>query len=425
MRAKPGYISSRLPTEDWIALHGMTDIKPGLQLLLTNLLHDDPEDTWKFYEAVPEMDGLEIPSVPQPSSSSLQDWVKARVVSWDWEGLARRFCSLEAKEVETLAEMTEIMVVQISKLEAEMVRTAFQAGMEVVLEAWGQQRVHSLFWTQVGLGLLVRLVCRSDWLPASEIIALLTSKLHVAWLHIRPPSLHIFADIERGMVTLFVLEVLVNTKQSQELVKYLNMWNCLSCLQSEVAVTKRDAILLSVLELLLKPDQTDSVETLVAALDVMAARMKDNQDRQTKKRQELVSTEIIKRMINHSMDGRRLYAKYKLLRACQFNLESGMTRGLVMVLANKRNNMLREAMQIYNAGVRWGIYCSQACKRPLTLRLNSTLTLEEMSVILHTFLRRLPTPSQLQSDQTPLTIYIKLEEIAGPDYGVTVLNRVG
>merc|ERR1719219_238837 len=96
-----------------------------------------------------------------------------------------------------------------------------------------------------------------------------------------------------------------------------------------------------------------------------------------------------------------------------------------MMLANKRNNMLREAMQVYNAGVRWGIYCSQAVERPLTLRLNSALTLEEMSVILQTFLRRLPTPSQLQSDQTPLTIYFNMEEIAGPDYGVTVLNRVG
>ena len=416
---------SRLPSEDWVALHSMTDIKPGLQLLLTNLIHDDPEDTWKFYEAVPEMEGLEIPEVPPPQSSSLQDWIQARIINSDWDELARRFCSLEAKEVETLAEMTEIMVINISKLEAEVVRVAFQAGMELVLEMRGEERVHSLFWSQAGLGLLLNLVCRSEWSEASRVIALLTSKLHVDWLHLRPPSLNIFADIERGMATLFVLEVLVNSKQSQELVHYLNMWGCLSCLHSELAVSRRDAILLSVLEWLIKQRQTDCVETLVAAMDVMAARMKENQDKQVKKRQEVVCSKIIKKMINEpSMDGRRLYAKYKLIRNCEFNLDGGMTRGLVMLLANKRNNMIREATQVYNAGVRWGIYCSQARNRPLTLRLNSALTLEEMSVILHTFLRRLPDPTDLQNEQT-LTIYINLEEITPPDYGITMLSRVG
>ena len=81
------------------------------------------------------------------------------------------------------------------------------------------------------------------------------------------------------MITLFVLEVLVNTKQSRELVKYLNMWSFLSWFQSEVAVTKRDAIFLSVLECLVKADQTESVETVVAVLDVMANRMEEEQNK--------------------------------------------------------------------------------------------------------------------------------------------------
>ena len=414
---------SRLPAEDWIALHRMTNIKPGLQLLLTNLLNDDPVDTWKFYESVPEMEGLEIPEVLAPVSSSLQDWVQDRINQSDWDQLARRFCSLEAKEVETLADMTETLVIKISQLDAGVVSVAFQAGMEVVLETRGEEKVHSLFWTQVGLGLVVQQTCRSEWSSASHIIGLLTSKLHIDWLHIRPPSLNIFAEIERGMVTLFVLEVLVHSKQSQELVKYLNMWDSLSCLQSEVAVIKRDDILVSVLELLTRR-QMDCVETLVAALDVMAPGMKENRDQQLKKRQEVVCTQIVKKMINHSLDGRRLFAKYKLIRACEFNLEAGLTRGLVMMLASKRTNMTKEATQVYNAGVRWGTYCSQEPTRPLTIKLNSALTLEEMSVILQTYLRKLPSITELEADQA-LTIFINLEEITVPDYGVTVLNRVG
>ena len=137
-----------------------------------------------------------------------------------------------------------------------------------------------------------------------------------------------------------------------------------------------------------------------------------------------VSTNIVKMMINHSLDGRRLYAKYKLIRACKFNLEAGLTRGLVMMLANKRNNMIKEATQVYQAGVRWGTYCSQANDRPLILRLNSALTLEEMSVILQNFLRRLPSLTELETDQT-LTVYINMEEITVTDHGITVLNRVG
>ena len=415
---------SRLPNQDWLALHKMTDIKPGLQHLLTNLIHDDPVDTWKFYESVPEMEGLEIPEVRPPLSTSMQDWIQDRINKSDWDELARRFCSLEAKEVETLADMTETMVIKISQLAAEIVRVAFQAGMEVVLETRGEEKVHILFWTQVGLGLLLNQVCRSEWSSACHIISLLTSKLHIDWLHIRPPSLNIFAEIERGMVPLFVLEVLVNSNQSQELVKYLNMWNFLSCLQSEVAVTKRDAILLSVLELLIKPNHTDCVETLVGALDVMSANMKENQDPQLKKRQEVVCSKIVKMMINSGLDGRRLFAKYKLIRACEFNLDAGLTRGLVMMLANTRNNMVREASQVYNAGLRWGTYCSQSRTSPLILKLNSTLTLEEMSIILQTFLRRLPSLNEFETDQT-LTIYINLEEITVTDYGVTILNRVG
>ena len=49
---------------------------------------------------------------------------------------------------------------------------------------------------------------------------------------------------------LFVLEVLVRTKQGREMVEYLKKWNFLQCFESEEAIKKRDEVLLSVLECL-------------------------------------------------------------------------------------------------------------------------------------------------------------------------------
>ena len=53
-------------------LHNMIDIKPGLELLIIQLEHADPDIVFKFYQSLPEMEGLEIPEVTPPLDCSLQ-----------------------------------------------------------------------------------------------------------------------------------------------------------------------------------------------------------------------------------------------------------------------------------------------------------------------------------------------------------------
>jgi len=156
-------------------------------------------------------------------------------------------------------------------------------------------------------------------------------------------------------------------------------------------------------------------------MEVMAGSMKKDCSPDKKKHEEMYN-KIMRMMINQCLPGSRVFAKYKLARECQFQLEDGVTRGLVMLLADKRNNMTKAASQVYKSGIKWGVYWPQPSKRPLTLRLASSLTLEEMSVIIQDYLRTIGR--NLQTDQS-LTIFINLEEISVSDNsGVTVLNRV-
>ena len=364
----------------------MIDIKPGLELLIIQLEHADPDIVFKFYQSLPEMEGLEIPEVTPPLDCSLQLWISGRVEDGDWAQLAERFCSISPSEPRVLAGFSENLVLRISVLESELIKAAFQTGVDLVLEKRGGESVHKLFWTQVGLGLLLYLVSKSEWSTASQFIKDLTARLTIDWLKMNPPAINTFADIDRGMVALFVLEVLLNTKQKDELVKYLKMWDFLSCLQSETAIGKRDAIFLNVLEFLTSQDGSKHLETLIRLTEVMAGSMKVDSS-PDKKKQEDIYNKIMMMMINACMPGNRVFAKYKLARECQFQMEDGVTRGLVMLLADKRNNMIKAASQVYETGIKWGVYWPQRNKRPLTLRLSSSLTLEEMSIIIQDYLR--------------------------------------
>lgn len=366
----------------------MMDIKPGLELLANNLVHADPASVYKFYQSLPEMEGLDIPEVTAPPGTLRQVQMLTLVRQNDWEELAERFCSIPPGEPEVLADLSETLVLRISQLEAELMKTAFQAGLKIVLERRGgeTENLHRLFWTQVGLGLLLYLVSRSEWETASQLITDLTTKLSIDWLKTKPPAINIFADIDKGMVTLFVLEVLLSTRQREEIVRYIKTWDYLTCLQSEASTSRRDAIFLSVLECLTSQGSNTDLETLIRMMEVIAGSMQVESS-PDKKRQEQIYNKIMTMMINNSLPGTRIYTKYRLARTCHFQLDEGVARGLVMLLAHNRNNMIKAATQVYQAGIKWGVYCAQPHRRPFTLRLCSGLTLEEMTVIFQDFLR--------------------------------------
>ena len=87
-----------------------------------------------------------------------------------------------------------------------------------------------------------------------------------------------------------------------------------------------------------------------------------------------------------------------------------------MLLANIRNNMTKEATTVYQAGVKVAVYCPQPYRRPLILSLHSGLTMEEMSIILKDYLRRMKDQSQ--------SIFINLVEVSVQNLEVTMLDRV-
>ena len=100
----------------------------------------------------------------------------------------------------------------------------------------------------------------------------------------KPCSISQFTDIDTGVVTLFLLESLVKTNHSQELVNYLNQWDCLVHLESELE--KRDLILLSVLECLAVTNvDGDVLDVIVRVNEVMAPGMKKENNVMVRRRQ--------------------------------------------------------------------------------------------------------------------------------------------
>lgn len=127
-------------------------------------------------------------------------------------------------------------------------------------------------------------------------------------------------------------------------------------------------------------------------------------------------------MLNENLPGARLYKRYAEVRGCSHELEKAVIRGLVTLLAHPRNNMIQEAMSVYISGVRWGVYSSQHVRRPLTLKLSSILTMEELGIIVNEFFMKI---KKLKNVEDSFNIYVKIEEISVPNCGVRLLNSIG
>ena len=196
-------------------------------------------------------------------------------------------------------------------------------------------------------------VVAAQWNFARDLIELLEVRLGVDWLGIRPPGLAQFSFIGRGMVTLFVLETLVKQRHTEALVRLLTKWDFLACLDTESGKEKRDIILLSVLECLAETSVTkETLEVMVRVSEVMLGSVQAESDLALRRRQEAMSNVTLILMLNNNLPGPRLYRRYREVRSCGHELERPVVRGLVTLLAHHRNNMIREAAQVYNSGVR-------------------------------------------------------------------------
>ena len=196
-------------------------------------------------------------------------------------------------------------------------------------------------------------VVAAQWNSARDLIELLEVRLGVDWLGIRPPGLAQFSCIGRGMVTLFVLETLVKQRHTEALVRLLTKWDFLACLDTESGKEKRDIILLSVLECLAETSVTqEALEVMVRVSEVMLGSVQAESDLALRRRQEAMSNVTLILMLNNNLPGPRLYRRYREVRTCGHELERPVVRGLVTLLAHHRNNMVREAAQVYNSGVR-------------------------------------------------------------------------
>ena len=196
-------------------------------------------------------------------------------------------------------------------------------------------------------------VVAAQWNSARDLIELLEVRLGVDWLGIRLPGLAQFSFIGRGIVTLFVLETLVKQRHTEALVRLLTKWDFLACLDTESGKEKRDIILLSVLECLAETSVTkETLEVMVRVSEVMLGSVQAESDLALRRRQEAMSNVTLILMLNNNLPGPRLYRRYREVRSCGHELERPVVRGLVTLLAHHRNNMVREAAQVYNSGVR-------------------------------------------------------------------------
>merc|ERR1719318_1864497 len=63
-----------LCTSEWVALSKLGKIQPGITLLVNTLKTDHPAEVHKFFDSLPELPGLEIPSLPAPPQTQLDFW---------------------------------------------------------------------------------------------------------------------------------------------------------------------------------------------------------------------------------------------------------------------------------------------------------------------------------------------------------------
>lgn len=134
----------------------------------------------------------------------------------------------------------------------------------------------------------------------------------------KPCSISQFTDIDTGVVTLFLLESLVKTNRSQELVYYLNQWDCLVHLESELE--KRDLILLSVLECLAVTNvDGDVLDVIVRVNEVMAPGMKKENNVIVRRRQVY-----------------RLFISFLFLNLCFHRISKNANAGILLSLLQSK-----------------------------------------------------------------------------------------
>merc|ERR1712228_225205 len=99
----------------------------------------------------------------------------------------------------------------------EPLSVIFKAGAVIVEK---KSELQSLYWCQLGVSLLICEVTSSQWLSAVSLSSVMTNDLQVDWLRMKPCSISQFANIDAGVVTLFLLESLVKTNHYKEIVNY-------------------------------------------------------------------------------------------------------------------------------------------------------------------------------------------------------------
>ena len=303
----------------------MDNIRPGLVTLIKTLVTDDPADVHRFYQCLPDIDGVIIPDMAPPPPNQHNVWIGHKLAEGDWNAVVHNFCNIEPKDVETLSDLTEIILMELSQLCGqfmlkEPLSSVYSKGTEVILTR--KSKIHSLFWCQLGVSLVICEVTSAQWSSALNIIRTMTTELELDWMSIQPPGIIQFADIDRGMVTLFVLETLVKTKQCQKIVEYLKQWDCLVGLESDLSSMKRDVIMLGVLECLAVTNvDIDTLYIMIRINEVMMVTMSQEKDLNMRRRHEVMSNITFIMMLNNNLPGARLYKRYQDVRSLRHEIE--------------------------------------------------------------------------------------------------------
>ena len=305
---------SRLCTSEWVALSKLGKIQPGISLLVNTLKTNHPAEVHKFFDSLPELPGLEIPSLPAPPQTQLDFWIRQKLAGGKWEEVAYHFCSIDQQEVEAISDMAEKVLLELSQLCGEFklvepIPAVFASMLPVVMSR--ECEVHTQFFRQLGVALMMCAVIGTQWGEAGALVKLLTNnQLNSDFMAVKPPALSQFSSLDRGVVPLFVLEVLVWTKQRMELVKYLELWDCLASMETEME-QEQNVILISVLECL-AAGNTDlaTVDIMIRISDVMVPGMRKETDVVLRRRQEGMSNILFQLMLNENMSGSRLWSRY-------------------------------------------------------------------------------------------------------------------
>ena len=132
----------------------------------------------------------------------------------------------------------------------------------------------------------------------------------------------------------------------------------------------------------------------------------------------MITNITIQLMLNENLPGSRLWSQYEVVRKCKHQLHKAETRGIVIMLAYSR--LIPQALKVYQTAVMWGIYSAQANSRPFTLRLMSSLALEEVYIIVVEFLSRIEREAATES----MNIFLKMEATSTPNTGIKQLNCI-